>query len=287
MNSIIDIIQAVNELYFNKYTDILVDKLIIVEEEAPVIVELELDSTESEVISMEDFDIDTEEEDEEAQIKRRLAEIRKRKATEKVSKIIVELRATHKTYKQRQIDRAEEELTKAEEELTKLKQQLADVDTGVFDKELIAKALHELQKAPIKVEGMYVKKNSGVAGEGMYVKKNSGVAGEGMYVKKNAGVAGEGENRARAVRKLNVDDSNEKKRLTAFTKYVGEYCWGMHSNGAITAKDKQGVYSQPLWKDIITMLDKDSITVLTEVGQNSIRNSKVFKEWILENNKTY
>jgi hypothetical protein len=283
MNSIIDIIQAANELYFNKYTGILVDKHIIVEEEAPVIVEpviveLELDSTESEVISMEDFDIDTEEEDEEAQAVKHLAEIRKRKATEKVSKNIVELRATHKTYKQRQIDRAEEELTKAEEELTKLKQQLAelkqqlaDVDTGVFDKELIAKALRE---APIKVEGMYVKKNSGVAGEGMYVKKNSGVAGEG-------------ENRARAVRKLNVDDSKEKKRLSAFTKYVGEYCWGMHSNGAITAKDKQGVYSQPLWKDIITMLDKDSITVLTEVGQYSIRNSKVFKEWILENNKTY
>jgi hypothetical protein len=269
MNSIIDIIQAVNELYFNKYTGILVDKLIIVEEEAPVIVEpviveLELDSTESEVISMEDFDIDTEEEDEEAQAVKHLAEIRKRKATEKVSKNIVELRATHKTYKQRQIDRAEEELTKAEEELTKLKQQLADVDTGVFDKELIAKALRE---APIKVEGMYVKKNSGVAGEGMYVKKNSGVA------------AGEGEKRARAVRKLNVDDSKEKKRLSAFTKYVGEYCWGMHSNGAITAKDKQGVYSMPLWKE-------QNATMVVE-GENSFKTIKEFKEWILENNKTY
>lgn len=183
------------------------------------------------------------EEDEEAQLKRRLAEIQAGKKAEKVRENIGELRATLKTYQQGLI-------AKAEEELVKLKQQLADVDTGVFDEDLIAKAL---RKAPIKINA------------------------EGDVVKKNAGVAGEGENRARAVRKLNADDEKEKKMLSAFTKRVGEYRWGLHRGGTITAKDKQGVYSMPLWKE-------QNATMVVE-GENSFKTIKEFKEWILENNK--
>jgi hypothetical protein len=184
-----------------------------------------------------------EEEDEEAKLKRRLAEIQAEKKAEKVRENIGELRATLKTYQQGLID-------KAEEELAKLKQQLADVDTGMFDEDLIAKAL---RKAPVKINA------------------------EGEVVKKNAGVAGEGENRARAVRKLNADDAKEKKMLSAFTKRVGEYRWGLHRGGTITALDKQGVYSMPLWKE-------QNATMIVE-GENSFKTIKEFKEWILENNK--
>lgn len=183
------------------------------------------------------------EEDEEAQLKRRLAEIQAGKKAQQVRENIGELRATLKTYQQGLI-------AKAEEELAKLKQQLADVDTGVFDEDLIAKAL---RKAPIKINA------------------------EGEVVKKNAGVAGEGENRARAVRKLNEDDAKEKKMLSAFTKRVGEYRWGLHRGGTITAKDKKGVYSMPLWKE-------QNATMVVE-GENSFKTIKEFKEWILENNK--
>ena len=208
-------------------------KKIVVEDEAPVIVAPE----------PEPEPAVEEEEDEEAKLKRRLAEIQAEKKAEKVRENIGELRATLKTYQQGLIE-------KAEEELAKLKQQLADVDTGMFDEDLIAKAL---RKAPIKINA------------------------EGEVVKKNAGVAGEGENRARAVRKLNADDAKEKKMLGDFTEFVGEYRWGLHRGGTITALDKQGVYSMPLWKE-------QNATMVVE-GENSFKTIKEFKEWILENNK--
>lgn len=221
-------------------------KKIVVEEEAPVIVAPEPDA-----LMVDGIDTSAEEqaykeaveEDEETQLKRRLAEIQAGKKAEKVRENIGELRATLKTYQQGLI-------AKAEEDLAKLKQQLADVDTGVFDEDLIAKAL---RKAPIKINA------------------------DGEVVKKNAGVAGEGENRARAVRKLNDDDAKEKKMLSAFTKRVGEYRWGLHRGGTITAKDKKGVYSMPLWKE-------QNATMVVE-GENSFKTIKEFKEWILENNK--
>jgi len=205
----------------------------IVVEEAPVIVAPE----------PEPEPAVEEAEDEEAKLKRRLAEIQAEKKAEKVRENIGELRETLKTYQQGLIE-------KAEAELAKLKQQLADVDTGVFDEDLITKAL---RKTPIKINA------------------------DGEVVKKNAGVAGEGENRARAVRKLNADDAKEKKMLGDFTEFVGEYRWGLHRGGTITALDKQGVYSMPLWKE-------QNATMVVE-GENSFKTIKEFKEWILENNK--
>jgi hypothetical protein len=213
-------------------------KKIVVEGEAPAVVDT-IPEPEPEIATMEQ----AEEEDEEAKLKRRLAEIQAEKKAEKIRDNIGELRATLKTYQQGLIE-------KAEAELAKLKQQFADVDTGVFDEDLIAKAL---RKAPVKINA------------------------EGEVVKKNAGVAGEGENRARAVRKLNEDDAKEKKVLSAFTKRVGEYRWGLHRGGTITAMDKQGVYTMPLWKE-------QNATMVVE-GENSFKTIKEFKEWILENNK--
>jgi len=214
-------------------------KKLVIDEGANTIATIPAPEPEPEIAPV----VEAVEEDEEAQLKRRLAEIQAGKKAEKVRENIGELRATLKTYQQGLI-------AKAEEELAKLKQQLADVDTGAFDEDLIAKAL---RKAPIKINA------------------------EGEVVKKNAGVAGEGENRARAVRKLNEDDAKEKKMLSAFTKRVGEYRWGLHRGGTITAKDKKGVYSMPLWKE-------QNATMVVE-GENSFKTIKEFKEWILENNK--
>jgi hypothetical protein len=180
------------------------------------------------------------EEDEETKLKRRLAEIQAVKKAEKVRENIGELRATLKTYQQGLI-------AKAEEEVVKLKQQLADVDTGAFDEELIAKAL---RKTPIKINA------------------------DGEVVKKSAGVAGEGENRARAVRKLNEGNEKEKKMLSLFTKRVGEYRWGLHRGGTITALDKQGVFSMPLWKE-------QNATMVGD--ENTFKTIKEFKEWVGEN----
>jgi hypothetical protein len=255
MNTEIEIMNTETEIMINPVVVTKVKKhrtkKIAVDEKAPIkpetapIIEAEPETApvieaepETAPVIEEEF-----EEDEEAKLKRRLAEIQAGKKAEKVRENIVELRANLKTYQQGLI-------AKAEEELAKLKQQLADVDTGAFDEDLIAKAL---RKAPIKLNT------------------------EGEVVKKNTGVAGEGENRARAVGKLNYGDAKEKNMLCDFTDFVGEYRWGLHRGGTITALDKQGIYSMPLWKEI-------NSTMIIE-GENSFKTLKEFKEWILKNNK--
>jgi len=192
------------------------------------------------------------EEDEEAELLSRLAEIKKQKAQKEARTNIVEHRKNYagKVEEQRQEILAKIQALNAEQ--LALQHKFADIHEGRLDDEIITK--------------LFTKKTA-------VVKLNA----DGEVVKKSAGVAGEGENRARAVRKLNDDDAKEKKMLSAFTKRVGEYRWGLHRGGTITAKDKQGVYSMPLWKE-------QNATMVVE-GENSFKTIKEFKEWILENNK--
>jgi hypothetical protein len=137
--------------------------------------------------------------------------------------------------------------------------------------ELRNELLDYLQSRLEEIQTQIQQVKAGECDEDLIAKKlNKKVKKDGAT--KSAGVAGEGGNRTRHTKNLNNGKGLDK--LSAFTKKIGEYKWGLFGKeDLLVVIDKDGKYELPVWSNITNYTTKE----------NSFAKVKDLKAWIKAN----
>jgi hypothetical protein len=188
--------------------------------------------------------VDKESDDEKAIFKHKIkvyeAKIKaldEKKARKEAKANINELRNELRAYQQDLIDQATKQLLH-------LQQQIKQIDTGIFDEELITKHISETSKYAHKSKGDVLQ----------------------LYKGKPAGT---GDERARIITNLNSGKTERVK----YAKKVGNNTWSLmyeerKDGGVAIMKDSEGVYSVPLFN-----------TIGKYIGV-SLKSKKDYAEWL-------
>lgn len=217
--------------------------IIIVEEEAPVIIEPVIAKLELETLMSEDDEAeeqplmsdDDEAEEAKAQLKRYqeiLDEIQAKKKVKEAKKNISELRQQELDYISREEQSCQNTIDNLIAKKNLIHKEYEAIERGEFDDELIAREILKAPKeAPIKI------KAKGEAKE----KTEPTCEGKGKK-------AGTGDARVREIADLNSGKYPACK-LT-YAKKVGNNTWSLMKSNLVIVKDSEGVYAMPLFKEL-------------------------------------